>query len=177
MDSKVCTKCGTEKPLTEFNRSGRGDRRRTHCRACQAEYRRGYYADADERAANLDREQDRRRAWYAANREREAVTRRSWHEANIDVVRARRIRRRRLKAGAVSEPYTRVEICQRDGWVCQICATPVDPVLQGTSDPSAPSIDHIVPLSLGGDDTPANVQLAHFGCNSGKCNRRVEAVS
>lgn len=32
--------------------------------------------------------------------------------------------------------------------------------------PKAPTIDHIIPLAVGGDDTRANVQLAHFLCNS-----------
>jgi len=34
--------------------------------------------------------------------------------------------------------------------------------------PKAPTVDHIVPVSEGGDDTRANVQLAHFVCNSVK---------
>jgi 5-methylcytosine-specific restriction endonuclease McrA len=29
-------------------------------------------------------------------------------------------------------------------------------------------VDHIIPLSKGGDDTRANVQLACWGCNSAK---------
>jgi 5-methylcytosine-specific restriction endonuclease McrA len=32
--------------------------------------------------------------------------------------------------------------------------------------PKAPTIDHIIPLAHGGDDTRANVQLAHFLCNA-----------
>jgi 5-methylcytosine-specific restriction endonuclease McrA len=35
----------------------------------------------------------------------------------------------------------------------------------------APTVDHIVPLDAGGDDTRANVQLAHRRCNSQKGNR------
>ena len=37
--------------------------------------------------------------------------------------------------------------------------------------PSAPTIDHIVPWSISKDDTRANVQLAHFICNSRKWTR------
>jgi 5-methylcytosine-specific restriction endonuclease McrA len=37
--------------------------------------------------------------------------------------------------------------------------------------PKAPTIDHIIPLSAGGDDTKANVRLAHFLCNSRRGNR------
>jgi 5-methylcytosine-specific restriction endonuclease McrA len=32
--------------------------------------------------------------------------------------------------------------------------------------PKAPTIDHIVPWSVSKDDSRANVQLAHFLCNS-----------
>jgi 5-methylcytosine-specific restriction endonuclease McrA len=28
-----------------------------------------------------------------------------------------------------------------------------------------PSVDHVLPLACGGDDTRANVQLAHWLCN------------
>jgi 5-methylcytosine-specific restriction endonuclease McrA len=42
-------------------------------------------------------------------------------------------------------------------------------------EPLAPTIDHIVPVSKGGDDTRANVQLAHFRCNSVKGNREAAA--
>jgi 5-methylcytosine-specific restriction endonuclease McrA len=34
-----------------------------------------------------------------------------------------------------------------------------------------PSLDHIVPVSLGGTHTWANVQLAHLRCNVSKGNR------
>lgn len=34
--------------------------------------------------------------------------------------------------------------------------------------PKAPTIDHVVPVSEGGDDTRTNVQLACFRCNSAK---------
>lgn len=31
--------------------------------------------------------------------------------------------------------------------------------------PKAPTIDHILPISKGGQDVHANIQLAHFECN------------
>jgi 5-methylcytosine-specific restriction endonuclease McrA len=46
----------------------------------------------------------------------------------------------------------------------------VNPNLQ-VPHPKAASLDHIVPVSLGGDHSEANLQLAHFSCNSKKRNK------
>lgn len=73
-------------------------------------------------------------------------------------------KRRALKAGAPTEPYTREEIAERDGYVCGLCGGGVDMELRWP-DPHSPSIDHIVPLSRGGTDLKTNVQLAHLRCN------------
>lgn len=40
-------------------------------------------------------------------------------------------------------------------------------------DPDGATIDHIVPLSLGGSDEPANVATAHRRCNIRKGDQRV----
>ncbi|MFF5445481.1 HNH endonuclease [Streptomyces sp. NPDC012888] len=84
-------------------------------------------------------------------------------------------RRRAAKRGGKSELYTLQEIAERDGWLCQLCG---DPVPMDVKVPGllAPTIDHIIAVSRGGDDTRANVQLAHFRCNSAKGPRQVLAV-
>lgn len=43
--------------------------------------------------------------------------------------------------------------------------------------PKAPTIDHVVPVSEGGDDTRANVQLACFRCNSAKGARGAQQLA
>jgi 5-methylcytosine-specific restriction endonuclease McrA len=58
----------------------------------------------------------------------------------------------------------RRRIFERDGWLCGICATPVDPTLPATHDFGA-TLDHIVPLARGGQHVESNVQLAHWLCN------------
>ncbi|MDX3353901.1 HNH endonuclease signature motif containing protein [Streptomyces sp. ME01-24h] len=50
---------------------------------------------------------------------------------------------------------------------CGLCGGRVA-MKQTVPHPKAPTIDHVVPISEGGDDTRANVQLAHFLCNSSK---------
>lgn len=76
-------------------------------------------------------------------------------------------RRRAAKRGGASELYTLAEIAERDRFMCQLCGKRVA-MKQGVPHPNAPTIDHVVPVSEGGDDTRANVQLAHFRCNSVK---------
>lgn len=57
------------------------------------------------------------------------------------------------------------EIATRDRYRCGICSKPV-PMAKRVPHPKAPTIDHLIPLSDNGDDVRANVQLAHFLCNS-----------
>ena len=75
--------------------------------------------------------------------------------------------RRRMRLGVNQERYALTEIAMRDGHRCGLCHKPV-PMRMVVPHPHAPTIDHILPLSEGGDDTRANVQLAHFQCNSTK---------
>jgi len=77
--------------------------------------------------------------------------------------------RRSKKRGQPSESYTTGQIAERDGYRCGLCRRKVDMTLRRPNLRSA-SIDHIVPLSKGGDDTRANVQLAHLDCNIKKSN-------
>ena len=91
-------------------------------------------------------------------------------EARRQALQAKCRRRRALRRGATSEPYTLTEIAERDGHRCGLCRRKVKMTLR-PPDPRSPAVDHIVPLSRGGDDVRANVQLAHMGCNSAKGNR------
>jgi 5-methylcytosine-specific restriction endonuclease McrA len=62
------------------------------------------------------------------------------------------------------------EIAKRDGYVCGLCGRMV-PMKLWVPDSDAPTIDHILPIARGGQDTLDNVQLAHFLCNSTKSDR------
>lgn len=61
------------------------------------------------------------------------------------------------------------DIAERDGWRCRLCGKRINRRLVFPH-VGSPSIDHVVPLSLGGPHTRANVQLAHLGCNAKKNN-------
>lgn len=63
------------------------------------------------------------------------------------------------------------EIAQRDGTDCGICGLPVDMGLSRANGLDCPSVDHIMPRSLGGSHDPENLQLAHLRCNMAKSDR------
>jgi 5-methylcytosine-specific restriction endonuclease McrA len=62
------------------------------------------------------------------------------------------------------------ELARRDGPYCQLCGCDVD-LLAVLPDPMRPSVDHIVPRALGGDDSTSNNQLTHLLCNQIKSDR------
>ena len=91
-------------------------------------------------------------------------------ERNRDAMRAAHARYRALKRKAMVERFLHVEIFERDGWLCQLCGLPIDRDAAWPH-PMSVSLDHIVPLSLGGAHSRANTQCAHISCNIGKSNR------
>ncbi|GAC1329476.1 MAG: hypothetical protein NVSMB13_17110 [Mycobacteriales bacterium] len=68
---------------------------------------------------------------------------------------------------------TAAQVARRDGWTCWICAGEVDQHAPVTS-PVAPSVDHVVPRARGGSNEPANLRLAHRGCNGRRGSRLPE---
>lgn len=71
---------------------------------------------------------------------------------------------------AESGGYTRQEVFERDGWVCALCRRKIKKSAR-SPDPLSASVDHIIPLSLGGSDSLSNVQSAHLSCNVAKGTR------
>lgn len=78
-------------------------------------------------------------------------------------------RRARIRSSRV-ERFAESEIFERDGWACGICGAPVDRAAR-FPDPLTPSLDHVVPVSLGGAHTRDNVRCSHLGCNLARGNR------
>jgi 5-methylcytosine-specific restriction endonuclease McrA len=76
----------------------------------------------------------------------------------------RRLRDDRRRADGGERVY-RARVFARDGWTCRLCGKPI--VREAVvPDPLAATLDHILPLALGGAHAYANVQTAHFICNS-----------
>lgn len=68
---------------------------------------------------------------------------------------------------AIVEHFTLEDIAERDKYRCGLCKKRVDMTLK-VPEFMAPTLDHVLPVAMGGDHTRANAQLAHFICNSSK---------
>lgn len=84
-----------------------------------------------------------------------------------DASAAVRDRRRARLRSVAWERFSNTEIFERDGWCCMLCGEPVDRSPDAHRHRS-PSLDHRVPVARGGSHTRANVQCAHWICNSRK---------
>lgn len=81
-----------------------------------------------------------------------------------------RISRKIQKRTAYVEPVTIEYLIERDNSRCQLCFKKVK-VKETVPHSKAPTIDHIIPISLGGVHSKQNTRLAHFKCNSARGNR------
>lgn len=105
--------------------------------------------------------------WAAASRPRRFCSM-ACHQASQRLID--KVPRRKALLGVYREPYAPADIAARDGWRCGLCGKKVNPTAKHPH-PGSASIDHLVPISQGGPDTPANVQLAHLSCNLSKGTR------
>lgn len=70
----------------------------------------------------------------------------------------------RVDRTAKVESFTLRDIAERDGWKCHLCGKRV-PDRPYKARPLDATLDHLIPVSDGGDHTRANVALAHNRCN------------
>lgn len=77
---------------------------------------------------------------------------------------ARKRSSHRLIGSATYEHVDRSVVGDRDGWKCGLCNQSVDPSLMWPH-PLSQSLDHIVPVSRGGDHTYKNTRITHLRCN------------
>lgn len=59
---------------------------------------------------------------------------------------------------------TRYEVLRRDGFACRYCG--------GTAPDVRLTVDHVMPVALGGNDEPSNLVAACVDCNSGKASTK-----
>ena len=80
------------------------------------------------------------------------------------------VKRRALKRNAIIEDFNPVDVFKRDGYRCQLCGKKTRPDFKNPNHLLYPNLDHIIPLSDGGDHSMANTQCLCHQCNSAKYN-------
>lgn len=101
--------------------------------------------------------------WYFEKKEQERISR---YKTNSN---SNHVRRVRMKSATI-EKVNPLEVFERDGWICQLCGYSVSKLMDPKLGDMA-SLDHIIPISKGGQHSYANTQLAHLSCNISKGNR------
>lgn len=171
---RICPTCEIDKPLDEYAHDSA--EKAAYCRPCvteRARQRRG--TDSESLQPRADRRPEGARTWVAsceccgadfeANRRRSRYcspkcSREHKNTANWVHLNNRRMRQRK----ALVESFDRLEIFERDDWVCQLCEEPIDQNC-AWPDPMSASLDHVIPLARGGEHSRANAQAAHLRCN------------
>lgn len=97
--------------------------------------------------------------------------------AESNARRARRSQRLHGKTLAASRTYRRADIFERDGYRCHLAKTG-ECIRRGKvrldvhyNHSDYATIDHLIPLSQGGTDSPDNVATAHRACNTRRNTR------
>lgn len=72
--------------------------------------------------------------------------------------------RRHRSGGSARQGMTIDQLGERDWWRCVHCRRRVSSILRFPH-PRSASFEHLVPVSDGGTDDPANLALAHLACN------------
>jgi len=152
-------------------------------------------------AANREKERERSRQYQSDNREKQNERKRKWRSANPDKVRSQRARsyvanNKKEKAGnrrwkgdnpekiRVYNHSRRARVVAAPGiftandWKalrarsphCHWCKRPFNTKRR-------PTHDHVTPLSLGGENSPANSVCACQSCNSSKGARLVNPAT
>lgn len=149
----------------------------SECKATFAEYQRRRRSNPDV----AEREKANQRKRYALDAEKHRARNREFYSNNAEYFRkyrqeqwlipAQRDRilswnqnRRARKRDAFVEHVEVGAVYERDNWVCHICGGKVDCMLKHP-DPMCVSLDHIVPLSKGGEHSYINCATAHLRCN------------
>lgn len=154
-NGKVCSKCGEYKIYSEFYKNHtHKDGFTGQCKKCRDEYGKLYRQDK----SNINYQ-----TWnliYENSNDRKK-------DKNVNATK-----RRSHKYKVNFTEYERNEILDRDKWTCQCCEIKVHDRSTGNwNTPDKAHIDHIVPISKGGDSSPENLQTLCRTCNLSKSNK------
>lgn len=124
---------------------------------------------------NREQKSKQEREWRENNPERNREMKKRWYFKNKDRVYSNLLKRRSEKHFVRFEGLRRIQILNRDNWTCRNCGVQVHDKSYGGNkkrhlwdDEFKAHIDHIIPISKGGDSTLENLQVLCRTCNLSK---------
>lgn len=177
METKVCSECSEEKPVSEFSWRKDQHRYRTQCKKCRNSYFKKYNDTNKARRKELvDKEHKSRvfKKWYSRNKDKRSKDYREWAAKNPDKVRERDARRKARKKNVTVEYVCYETVRQRDD-TCYLCGKTFTD--EERWDGSLTHVDHKVPLSrldLNPTHSYDNCALTHAKCNLQKSDKTPE---
>lgn len=123
------------------------------------------------RKKNKQKVSERNRAYKQEHKDRAAEQQRQYYKTEAGRnTRIKKCHKRRVsKMGIGYENFNPIKVFQRDGYRCQMCGRKTRPDFNQWH-PLYPHLDHIVPLSIGGEHSKANTQCLCRECNMAKGN-------
>jgi 5-methylcytosine-specific restriction endonuclease McrA len=197
-NTKVCIRCNQVKLLNEFPKRGSGYR--NDCKVCNLEYHKNlylkkrsqrllqvkqyYYANyetkiaynqnyqsvnridlaekrAAKRANNLLVERKRQRDWARNNRDKVAKSERKYYETHPEMIRKKQAARRAKQSGNKTYLITKSEWLKFYAQECFYCKSKTKTM----------TIEHLIPISRGGNHSIGNLTTLCLSCNSSKSGK------
>jgi 5-methylcytosine-specific restriction endonuclease McrA len=174
---KKCSRCKKVKPIADFslNKHFR-DGYSYNCKKCCSETSKEYrtkHPEKHRRSGQEWKEKNREKArainrkWYAGHKEVSVKATLRWVSNNLEsTMQKRRVyksnykaRKRNAEGSITSKEW--IELCNKYGNQCLRC---------GRSDVKL-TLDHVIPLSLGGSNSIDNIQPLCMSCNCSKQDR------
>jgi 5-methylcytosine-specific restriction endonuclease McrA len=132
---------------------------------------------------------EKNKQYYQKNKERISEYAKQYYQENIEQIKKQSkryydsekgrevyyrnaLKRRSNKNHIYFTPHKRKQILERDNWECQSCGIKVHDRSSGDwNTPDKAHIDHIIPISKGGNSEPNNLQTLCRTCNLSKHNK------